>query len=139
MDGVAQLRRAGFKVTPQRALVLRALEHGAGHLTAEGVVEAVESQGLPLNRSTVYRTLDALARAGIVKATRIGRATHYEVVGEGHEHHHLVCDRCHATTPIAPAGADRALRQAAGAAGFEVREIDVVVTGLCATCQATTA
>src|SRR5689334_2459597 len=139
MDGVAQLRRAGFKVTPQRALVLRVLEQGHGHLTAEGVVEAIEAQGLPLNRSTVYRTLDALARAGIVKATRMGRATRYETLGEGHQHHHVVCRECHLTTSIPADAADRALADAVTAAGWSVCEVDVLVTGLCPACQAVAA
>jgi Fur family ferric uptake transcriptional regulator len=136
MEGVSELRRAGLRATPQRALVLRVLEQGHGHLTAEGVVEAIEREGLPLNRSTVYRTLDALSRAGIVRATRMGRATHYEAVGDGHRHHHLVCQRCHATVPIAADAADAALARAAGAAGFSVSEIDVLVTGLCPACRA---
>jgi Fe2+ or Zn2+ uptake regulation protein len=135
MNLMGELKRGGFKATPQRALVLKVLEEGKGHMTADEIGRAVEARAVPLNRSTVYRTLETLAELGIVKATRLGRSTHYEIAAEGHEHHHLVCTSCRATVPLPIGETATALERQARAAGFQVSEIEVLVSGVCPSCR----
>jgi Fur family ferric uptake transcriptional regulator len=137
MTWMAELRRRGYKATPQRALILKVLEESRQHMTAEEIGRAVEAQAVPLNRSTVYRTVETLATLGIIRATRIGRSTHYEIAGDDQEHHHIVCTNCRATIDLPMGGAAAELTTLARKSGYEVTSIEVLVTGLCSDCRAT--
>jgi Fur family ferric uptake transcriptional regulator len=131
-----ELSGHGYKRTTQRAVILDILETAGGHLTAEEVARLVEEGGVPLNRSTVYRTLDTLAEIGVVKATRMGRALYYEVNTEGdEEHHHIRCNSCHQMVHLDAGRVDRLLGRLADEQGFAVADIQVLVRGVCRDCQ----
>jgi Fur family ferric uptake transcriptional regulator len=135
-----ELRRRGHKATPQRTMILRVLEQTQDHLSAEEIGRAVEASAVGLSRSTVYRTVETLAELGIIKATRMGRSTQYELAGaDDHGHHHLVCSNCGRAVDLQMGRAATVLEKEAEAAGFEVEDIDVVVTGRCADCRAAAA
>ncbi|MEA2647308.1 MAG: Fur family transcriptional regulator, ferric uptake regulator [Chloroflexota bacterium] len=95
----------------------------------------MEAQRLPLNRSTVYRTLETLAEIGVLRGTRMGRAVHYEVAGEDDEHHHVRCVRCHKMVHLEARQVDRLLRRLAAEEDFEVIDVQLLVAGLCAGCR----
>ena len=135
MSRLSELSDHGYKRTTQRAVILDILESAGGHLSAEEVARLVEEGGVPLNRSTVYRTLDTLAEIGVVKATRMGRALYYEVSEAGEEHHHIRCNRCHRMVHLDAGQVDRLLRRLADEQGFDVSDIQVLVRGLCKTCR----
>jgi Fur family ferric uptake transcriptional regulator len=119
----------------QRAVVLEILESAGSHMTAEGVAREVEARQLSLNRSTVYRTLQTLAEVGVVKATRMGRAIHYELSHDGDDHHHLRCVDCNVMVHLDAAEVDGLLGRSATKSGFQVTDIQVMVNGLCAACR----
>jgi Fur family ferric uptake transcriptional regulator len=130
-----ELSQHGYKRTMQRAVVLEILESAGSHMTAEGVAREVEARQLSLNRSTVYRTLQTLAKVGVVKATRMGRAIHYELSHDGDDHHHLRCVDCNVMVHLDAAEVDGLLGRSARKSGFQVTDIQVMVNGLCAVCQ----
>ena len=130
-----ELSQHGYKRTMQRAVVLEILESAGGHMTAEEVAREVEARQLSLNRSTVYRTLETLAEVGVVKATRMGRAIHYELSHDGDDHHHLRCVDCNVMVHLDAAEVDGLLGRSATKSGFQVTDIQVMVNGLCAACR----
>ena len=91
--GLAErLRRVGQRATPQRLIILGALQHGE-HLSADDVFARVEPQLPAVNRSTVYRTLELFRDLGLVSMTDLGGgARQFELIDE--PHHHLICHRC---------------------------------------------
>jgi Fur family ferric uptake transcriptional regulator len=119
----------------QRVVVLEILESAGGHMTAEEVAREVEERRLALNRSTVYRTLETLAEVGVVKATRMGRAIHYELSHDGDDHHHLRCVDCKVMVHLDAAEVDGLLGRRASKSGFQVTDIQVMVNGLCSVCR----
>jgi Fur family ferric uptake transcriptional regulator len=130
-----ELSQHGYRRTMQRAVVLEILESAGGHMTAEEVAREVESRQLSLNRSTVYRTLEMLAEVGVVKATRMGRAIHYELSHDGDDHHHLRCVDCNVMVHLDAAQVDELLGQWAKKSGFQLTSIQVLVNGLCPVCR----
>ena len=71
-DGwVADLRARGYRLTPQRQLVLEAVAD-LGHATPEDIVTAVRRTASGINISTVYRTLELLEELGLVTHTHLG-------------------------------------------------------------------
>src|SRR5919112_975793 len=88
-----QLRARGYRLTPQRQLVLEAV--GAlGHATPEEIVTEVRRTASGVNISTVYRTLELLEELGLVRHKHLGHgAPTYSVAGDD-DHVHLVCREC---------------------------------------------
>ena len=89
------LREAGQKTTPQRLMILSALRHADGHLTANDIFEQVRMEYPYVDISTVYRTLSVLTELRLVSDTDMGTGdTTYEWVREQRRHHHLICRGC---------------------------------------------
>ena len=87
------LRERGYRLTPQRELILQAVER-LGHATPDEVLAEVRTHSSAVNVSTVYRTLEVLEELGLVRHAHLSdRAPTYHSVG-GHEHFHLVCRNC---------------------------------------------
>lgn len=139
-DALDQLREAGFRLTPQRAMVLDVVYHNNGHLTADEVFERVRLLSPYVDLSTIYRTLVFLKQNGLIGELRLeGGPARFEAVRLGHEHHHAVCSGCGRMLEIDPADLnvlDSILRQKYG---FEVNLVHLTLSGLCAECAASSA
>lgn len=93
-DTAELLHRAGHKMTPQRLLIVRALRHAEGHVSAAQILDEVRAEYPFVDISTVYRTLDVLRRMRLATATDMGGG---DVVFEWtpeEPHHHLICSSC---------------------------------------------
>jgi len=93
MSCVITLKKKGLKLTPQRMLIVDIIHQAEGHLTAEEIIRHVQARMPGVNKSTVYRTLELLVKAGCVYRSGIGDDFIYHHADEGH-HHHLVCTIC---------------------------------------------
>jgi Fur family ferric uptake transcriptional regulator len=88
------LREKGYKLTPQRIMVLDTLHKAEEHITAPEIYARVRVKYPGINKSTVYRTLELLKKMGLVAETKLGgESLYYHHTEKGH-HHHLVCQRC---------------------------------------------
>src|SRR3954449_10243646 len=100
-DWRSTLRAKVYRLTPQRELVLRAVDR-LGHATPDEVLTAVREESQAVNISTVYRTLELLEELGLVRHAHItDRAPTYHST-TAPEHVHLVCRSCGAITEVAP-------------------------------------
>src|SRR3954471_9169306 len=88
------LREKGYRLTPQRELVLSAVDR-LGHATPDEVLGAVREQSAAVNISTVYRTLELLEELGLVRHTHITDRTPTYHSTATPQHVHLVCRGCH--------------------------------------------
>lgn len=93
-DMVGELSRQGYRLTPQRMMILSAIENSDNHISAEEIHAQVVARYPNVNISTVYRTLELLKRLGLVTETDLGEGrVRYHPREKGH-HHHLVCQEC---------------------------------------------
>jgi len=91
---LSKLSEQGYRLTPQRMLVLAAIEDSEHHISAEEIYAQVIDKYPHVNISTVYRTLELLNRLGLVTETDLGGGrVRYHPADKGH-HHHLVCQEC---------------------------------------------
>jgi Fur family ferric uptake transcriptional regulator len=89
-----ELSRKGLRMTPQRLMIVSAIEDSTDHISAEEVYAQVVEKYPNVNISTVYRTLDLLEELGLVTKTDLGGGrVRYHPADKGH-HHHLVCREC---------------------------------------------
>ena len=93
-DIVSKLSEQGYRLTPQRLMILQAIENSIDHISAEEIYAQVAAKYPIVNISTVYRTLELLKRLGLVTETDLGGGrVRYHSAEKGH-HHHLVCREC---------------------------------------------
>ncbi len=94
---VQDFRGQGYRLTPQRDIILRAIHDAEGHFTAEQVYQQVSAHSPAVNLATVYRTLELLCQLGIVCEIDLGRTSREYELRHDRPHHHLVCTQCGAT------------------------------------------
>ena len=91
---VNKLSELGYRLTPQRVMILSAIENSKDHISAEEIYAQIVAKYPQVNISTVYRTLELLKRLSLVTETDLGGGrVRYHSVEKGH-HHHLVCQEC---------------------------------------------
>lgn len=86
------LHGAKLKATRRRVALLGLLSKEPKPLT---VLEIQRKLGNKMNQVTMYRALEALVEAGIVRRVDFKHAhAHYELVAGRKHHHHLICNGC---------------------------------------------
>ena len=132
-DWQAQLRSRGYRLTPQRQLVLEAVG-SLGHGTPDEIVTAVRRTASGVNISTVYRTLELLEELGLVRHTHLGHGAPTYSIATDDDHVHLVCRDCglvdEAPLELVQAAVDRLSRDK----GFKVDVGHFPVFGRCRAC-----
>ncbi len=101
MDLHERLRARGYRLTPQRQLVLDAVST-LGHATPEDAHAWVTERASGVSISTIYRTLELLEDLGLVKHAHLthGAPTYHAAAAP--EHVHLVCRGCGEITEVEP-------------------------------------
>ncbi len=134
-DGwVADLRARGYRLTPQRQLVLEAVAE-LGHATPEDIVTAVRRTASGVNISTVYRTLELLEELGLVTHTHLGHGPPTYHAATDDEHVHLVCRGCGTVLEAHPAEFDAWQDSLRERHGFEADLGHLTVFGRCQECR----
>ena len=132
-DWRQRLRERGYRLTPQRELILGAVET-LGHATPDEVLAEVRTHSDAVNASTVYRTLEVLEELGLVRHAHLSdRAPTYHSVGD-HEHFHLVCRNCHRVISVDPDVLTPVTDRLVTDHGFTVDIGHLTVFGHCSDC-----
>ncbi|MBD0293543.1 MAG: transcriptional repressor [Jiangellaceae bacterium] len=133
-DWRADLRARGYRLTPQRELVLQAVQE-LDHASPEEVLTKVRQTATGVNISTVYRTLDLLEKLGLVSHTHLSHgAPAYHAATEP-DHVHLVCRNCESVTEIDPSLAAGLVEDVAAEHGFHTDVRHLTLFGTCAECS----
>ncbi len=134
MSCLDKLKEQGFKLTPQRRLIVDILDGTEAHLTAEEIISDVQNKMPGVNKTTIYRTLDLLEEIGCVLRAESGDRSIYLRIEEG-RHHHLVCYKCGASIDCDENLFSQVERSLYEKYGFATSFKHLVVRGLCQSCQ----
>lgn len=134
-NGQADLLRAhGLQVTAQRLAVLQAVSD-LSHGTADEVATAARSGIGAISHQAVYDALGALVGAGLVRRIQpAGSPARFED-RVGDNHHHLVCRSCGDMVDVDCVVGAAPCLAAAGDAGYEIEEAEVIYWGRCPACR----
>jgi Fur family transcriptional regulator, ferric uptake regulator len=137
-DAEALLQKRGFKVTPQRALVLRVLAAQNTHLDAEEIHALAHAQDASISLATVYRALNLFAELGLVDQRHVEPDHRREVyrLADGLEQHYLTCVRCGARVLIRADLLNRMASELVRRKGVSVTSACACFTGYCPACTA---
>jgi Fur family transcriptional regulator, ferric uptake regulator len=133
MSCLETLREKGFKLTPQRRLIVDIIHDTHSHLTADEIIGYVQERLPGVNKSTIYRTLEILENLDCVYKSESGDRFIYHHAEEGH-HHHLVCTKCGKTVECSEnlfSGVKQSLEKKYG---FTADFKHLVINGVCDSC-----
>jgi len=132
---IAKLSEQGYRLTPQRVMILSAIEDSDHHISAEEIHAQVATKYPQVNISTVYRTLELLKRLGLIYEINLGEGRiRYHSEGKGH-HHHLVCQKCGAVIDIDESTLARLKDVLLHRYNFSAQLRHVAIFGLCENCR----
>ena len=126
------LRQHQLKATPQRTAILQLME-AEGHISIETIYERIKGLFPSLSLATIYKNMIAMQEQGIVKELKIvGLKNRYEI--QKAPHHHMVCQQCGTIVDVEidVFGELEALSQSHG---FELKDIDLSLSGICKDCR----
>ncbi|MFQ5855858.1 MAG: Fur family transcriptional regulator [Anaerolineae bacterium] len=133
-DLTQELRQAGLRMTPQRLMVMDAVFHHEGHITAEDVHAKVQAYYPYVDLSTIYRTLQVLKAQGLVAELRVPDGpTQYEATLDD-SHHHAICHRCGTMLDLEPEVLEPLRDQLLTQYQFRAELTHMAVFGVCRTC-----
>jgi len=134
-DIAGKLSKQGYRLTPQRMMILSAIENSDNHISAEEIYAQIVAKYPNVNISTVYRTLELLKQLGLVTETDLGEGrVRYHPAEKGH-HHHLVCQKCGAIINIDESTLARLQDVLLNRYDFSAELKHVAIFGLCANCR----
>jgi Fur family ferric uptake transcriptional regulator len=129
-DWRERLRAQGYRLTPQRELILAAVER-LQHATPDEIFAEVSSRSTAVNISTVYRTLEVLEELGLVRHLHLSdRAPTYHSVHGGSAHFHLSCRNCGQVISVDEERAAEFVERLRTEAGFEADVAHLTIFGV---------
>ena len=132
---IQTLRQRGYRITPQREMIVEALAHSSHHMTAEEIFNRVQALTQASNIATVYRTLDLLVEEGLACRSDLGGGRVSYSTTEHGPHIHLVCRHCGCVIDADNKLLDSLSDQLQEKHGFEANLQHISFNGLCAQCQ----
>jgi Fur family ferric uptake transcriptional regulator len=125
------------RVTPERKEVLDEAFARHDHFTADELADEMKMKGSKVGRATVFRTLDLMVKAGVVKKIRDEDThAHYEHILGHAEHDHMICDRCGKFIEYLTPEIKQILEREARKVNFKVRTFRATIFGICEICAA---
>jgi Fur family transcriptional regulator, ferric uptake regulator len=129
-----ELRARGYRLTPQRQLVLTAVGE-LGHATPEDVHAWVTDRASGVNISTVYRTLELLEGLGLVKHAHLSHGAPTYHAADAPEHIHLICRDCGKVTEVDPSVVAQMIDALEKSRGFVADVGHLTIFGACEDCR----
>src|SRR5437588_5788050 len=128
------LRKKGYRLTPQRHMILSVIQEAGEQLSIDQILERVQERNPQVSLSTIYRTLELLRELGLVRENHLpGEQPHYETA-DGAAHHHLVCRRCRAIIHLDETLLGNLHEQLQSEYHFHGLTLDLVAAGYCDAC-----
>ena len=133
-DVTQQIRDQGFRLTPQRQMVLDVISQQGDHLSANDVIAALQENSPVLNRATIYRVLQFLCDLQLVTRTEINGLAVYELALDK-PHHHLACRVCGQVQDLPNHYLEPLAAQLLQDQSFEAELNHLAISGVCDHCR----
>jgi len=123
------------RMTRQKAVILEELKALKNHPTADELYRLVRRKLPRISLGTVYRNLDKLARAGLIRKLELGN-------GQGRfdadlsDHYHIRCIKCNRVDDVRSSAQISYGRFASDFSDFEVVGYNLEFVGVCSDCRA---
>lgn len=129
------LRQHGYKFTPQRRIVIQTIASSQDHLTPAAIYEKVHQERPNIGLVTIYRTLDILAKLGLICELHAGGSCRSYTTGASEHHHHLICTNCGKVVDFSGYDLSQLEQRLSLETGFDIEDHLLEFVGLCQACQ----
>lgn len=129
------LQSRGKRMTQQRQIIVDEVYNRHEHFDADALCEQLQAAERGVGRATVYRTLNELEDAGLLRKMQLSGRSVYEHDYGYPAHDHLHCERC---DKLIEFHSDKLqeLREAVGREhGFRATGHRLIIQGVCAECS----
>lgn len=127
-------KQVGVRSTRQRSAISALLSNIDEFRSAQELHDELRKRGEGIGLTTVYRTLQSLADAGMVDVLRTDTGESvYRQCSSGH-HHHLVCRHCGRTVEVEGPTVEAWAEAIAGEHGFTEVSHTLEIFGTCRDC-----
>ncbi len=131
---VTELKKRGYRITPQREMIVEALTRSPRHVTAEEIVERLREHTSAVNIATVYRTLELLWQEGFARKNDLSEGKSVYATFQHGPHIHLVCRKCGRVIEADAAVLDALGKDLLEQYGFQPDLDHFSIFGVCADC-----
>jgi Fur family ferric uptake transcriptional regulator len=130
------LRDHNLPVTHQREAVASVVFFADAHVSVADIEQRLRDRSVAVGKATIYRTLELLATAGLVREHDFGEGfKRYEpLVAQGH-HEHLICLSCGRVVEFSSERLERMKALIAEEHGFRHHHHRLEIYGTCKECQ----
>lgn len=132
------LQTRGKRLTQQKKLLLDTIFKRHEHFDADDLVDELrqdKSNSTTASRSTVYRFLEELVEAGLLRSMTLNGRSVYEHDYGYPQHDHLHCEKCNKLIEFQSEEVEQ-LRQAVAAShNFRVNGHRLIINGVCEECS----
>ena len=129
-----RIREQGYRLTPQRQIIMDTLCEMGGHAAVGDIYERVNAQVPTIDRATVYRTIRFFQDLRLIVSTEMDGVVLYEVARLT-PHHHLVCRHCGQVQGLSNAHLNDLVAHLQNEHDFRAEIDHLTLHGVCAACQ----
>jgi Fur family ferric uptake transcriptional regulator len=130
-----KMRNSGYRVTPQRKIILDAICEAGHGVTIEEIILRLRKKSPSLDRATVYRNLIFLQNLHLVNSTGSGKSRRFEIASV-EPHHHLLCRKCGRETGLDRKYVEKLKATIRKEFDFVIDNNHLSFQGLCSRCSA---
>ena len=123
------------RFTGQQRDMVRFIFSKHNHFDADQLIDEMKLEGLDVSRATIYRTLNKLVDAGLLRRINLGTRTVYEHDYGYPQHDHLHCQRCNKMIEFQDPAMDAVIRDICRQHNFQFQGHTFVIRGTCADCN----
>jgi len=123
------------RFTEQQRDMVRYIFKKHNHFDADQLIDEMKLEGLQVSRATVYRTLNKLVDAGLLRRLDLGPRMYYEHDYGYPQHEHLYCVKCHKVTEFQIEAMEQSLRDVAQENQFQLEGYSLIIRGICSDCN----
>lgn len=131
------LQSRGKRVTQQRKSLVQQVFKRHEHFDADDLIDEVgqEEKGKRISRSTIYRTLQEMVEAGLLREMNIGGRSVYEHDYGYPQHDHLHCEKCNKLIEFRNDAIQEQIANIAKEHNFRYVGQRLIINGVCADCS----
>ena len=132
------LRKNGYRLTPQRHAVLKAIAESHDHMTPAEIYARVRHEYPAIGQATVYRIINLLTGLKLIcRVNLAGDSQSYLMRRPTEHHHHLICSQCGRAVDFTNCGLSELEQRLSGQTGFNIEGHFLEVYGRCPDCCTT--
>ncbi|HAA85119.1 MAG TPA: hypothetical protein DCE14_02070 [Kosmotogaceae bacterium] len=132
-DAVILLKEKGYRITPQRVAVLKALIGNKRHPTVEQLHKVALKSCKNISLATVYNVLQILEDVNLVRSRSFsGTGLRYDP--DTTDHAHFVCHKCRNIYDMRITAPPRDSIPVGAVRGFKISGYEIVLRGTCKSC-----